>query len=92
MAVHPNSATGRWETVRESVPDPASAFPGHSGGTVMLRLALLFLVVALIAAFFGFGGIAAASAGIAKTLFYIFLVIFVVPLVMGLLAGRRTGL
>lgn len=54
----------------------------------MLRLALLFLLVALVAAVFGFGGVAEASAGIAQVLFYIFLAIFVVSLIFGLL-GRR---
>ncbi|OHB74091.1 MAG: DUF1328 domain-containing protein [Planctomycetes bacterium RBG_16_55_9] len=53
----------------------------------MLAWALIFLIVALIAAAFGFGGIAAAATGIAKTLFFIFLVVFVVLLVMALL-GR----
>lgn len=53
----------------------------------MLRLALFFLVVAIIAAVFGFGGIAAASAEIAKVLFFIFLVIFLALLVAGLMAG-----
>lgn len=55
----------------------------------MIRWALGFLVLALIAAFFGFGGIAAASAGIAKTLFFVFLVIFLVTFVMGLIGGRK---
>lgn len=55
----------------------------------MLRWAMGFLVLALIAAFFGFGGIAVASAGIAKTLFYVFLVVFLVTFVMGLLGGRK---
>ncbi|MEO8296075.1 MAG: DUF1328 domain-containing protein [Gemmatimonadota bacterium] len=55
----------------------------------MLRWALIFLVIAIVAAVFGFGGIAAASAGIAKTLFYIALVIFLVMLVMGLVAGKK---
>ncbi len=53
----------------------------------MLRLALFFLVVSIIAAVFGFGGIAAASATIARTLFFIFIVIFVVLLIGGLMAG-----
>jgi uncharacterized membrane protein YtjA (UPF0391 family) len=44
-------------------------------------MALIFLVVALIAEVFGFGGIAAGAAGIAK----LFLVVFVVSLIMGLL-------
>ena len=46
----------------------------------MLRWAIGFFVVALIAAFLGFGGIAIAFAGIAKILFYIFLVLFVISL------------
>jgi uncharacterized membrane protein YtjA (UPF0391 family) len=53
----------------------------------MLRLALFFLVISLVAALFGFGGIAAASADIARILFFIFVVIFVVLLVAGLMAG-----
>jgi uncharacterized membrane protein YtjA (UPF0391 family) len=53
----------------------------------MLKLALFFLVVSLIAALFGFGGIAAASADIARILFFIAIVIFVVLLVAGLMAG-----
>jgi uncharacterized membrane protein YtjA (UPF0391 family) len=56
----------------------------------MLRWALIFLVVAIIAAIFGFGGIASTAAGFAKILFYIALVIFLVMLIMGLAAGRRT--
>jgi len=45
----------------------------------------MFLIIALIAAAFGFGGIASAATGIAKTLFFIFLVVFVVLLVMNFL-------
>jgi uncharacterized membrane protein YtjA (UPF0391 family) len=54
---------------------------------VMLRLALFFLVISLIAALFGFGGIAAAAADIARILFFIFIVIFLALLVAGLMAG-----
>lgn len=50
----------------------------------MLGWALAFFIVALIAAVLGFTGVAVASAGIAKLLFYIFLVIFLVTLVMGM--------
>ena len=46
----------------------------------MLGWALTFLVVALIAAALGFGGIAGASAGIAKILFFVFLIFFVISL------------
>jgi uncharacterized membrane protein YtjA (UPF0391 family) len=48
----------------------------------MLYWALIFFVVALIAAAFGFGGIASASAGIAQVLFVIFLILLVASLVM----------
>jgi uncharacterized membrane protein YtjA (UPF0391 family) len=51
----------------------------------MLQLAAVFFVIALIAAIFGFGGIAAGAVEIAKVLFFIFLVVFVVTLIMGLI-------
>jgi uncharacterized membrane protein YtjA (UPF0391 family) len=51
----------------------------------MLRWALAFFIIALIAAVFGFGGIALAAAGIAKILFFLFLVLFLVALVSGLM-------
>lgn len=49
----------------------------------MLRWVWLFLILAIIAAIFGFAGIVTAAAGIAKVLFFIFLVIFVIGLIMG---------
>jgi uncharacterized membrane protein YtjA (UPF0391 family) len=55
----------------------------------MLNWAVVFLVIALIAALFGFGGIAGTAVGIAKLLFFIFLAVFVISLIMGL-AQRRT--
>jgi uncharacterized membrane protein YtjA (UPF0391 family) len=60
----------------------------HAGiHKAMLRLALFFLVVSLIAALFGFGGISAVAADIARILFFIFIVVFLVLLVAGLMAG-----
>jgi uncharacterized membrane protein YtjA (UPF0391 family) len=50
----------------------------------MLRWAIAFLIIAIVAAMFGFGGIAIAAAGIAKILFFIFLVLFLVALLGGL--------
>ena len=50
----------------------------------MLNWALMFFVIAIIAAIFGFGGIAIAAAGIAKLIFYLFLVLFLVSLLAGL--------
>ena len=55
----------------------------------MLRWALIFLVVGLIAGVLGFTGIAGTSIAIAKTLFFIFMVIFLVLLVVGITAGRK---
>ena len=49
----------------------------------MLSWALTFFVVAIIAAVLGFTSIAGAAAGIAKILFFVFLILFVVSLVMG---------
>lgn len=54
----------------------------------MLGYALTFLVVALIAGVLGFTTVAGAAIGIAKILFFVFLVLFVVSLVMHLVRGR----
>jgi uncharacterized membrane protein YtjA (UPF0391 family) len=57
----------------------------------MLGWALTFFIVALIAAVFGFGGIASAAAGIAKVLFFIFVVLFAIALIAGLMGrGKRS--
>jgi len=55
----------------------------------MLGWALTFLVVALIAALLGFGGIASASAGIAQIIFVIALVLFVVAMIARAVRGRN---
>ena len=54
----------------------------------MLRWAVVFFVVALIAALFGFGGIAVAAAGIAKIIFYLFLILLVISLLAHVLRGN----
>ena len=54
----------------------------------MLGWAITFLILGLIAALFGFTGIAGAAVGIAKILFFVFLVIFVVMLLMSFGRGR----
>jgi len=54
----------------------------------MLYWAAVFFVIALVAALFGFGGIAAGAVEVAKILFFVFLIIFAVTLVLGLI-GRR---
>ena len=55
----------------------------------MLRWALIFLVISLAAAVFGFTGIAAASADVARILFFVFVVAFAVLLILALTATRR---
>lgn len=55
----------------------------------MFGWALTFLVVALIAAVLGFGGIAGTAMGIAKLIFVVAIILFVVSLVYGLVSGRR---
>jgi uncharacterized membrane protein YtjA (UPF0391 family) len=54
----------------------------------MLGWAVTFLVIALVAAVFGFGGIASASAGIAQILFFVFVALFVIALVARAVRGR----
>jgi uncharacterized membrane protein YtjA (UPF0391 family) len=51
----------------------------------MLRWTLSFLILALVAAVFGFGGIASAAAGIAEILFFVFLLLFCASLIAGLI-------
>ena len=54
----------------------------------MLNWAATFLIIALVAGVFGFGGIAGTSVGIAKILFGVFLVLFVLSLVFGKIRKR----
>jgi uncharacterized membrane protein YtjA (UPF0391 family) len=57
----------------------------------MLSWALGFFILALIAAVFGFGGIAAEAVAIGKFLFVAFLIISAIALIAGIM-GRRRGL
>ena len=54
----------------------------------MLHYAVVFFIIALIAALFGFGGIAAGAMGIGKILFLVFIVLAVVSLLFGLVRKR----
>ncbi|MEG8021106.1 DUF1328 domain-containing protein [Sphingomonas aerolata] len=54
----------------------------------MLKLAITFLIIGLVLALLGFGGVGGAFIGIAKVLFFIAIALFVIFLVLGLLAGR----
>jgi len=54
----------------------------------MLSWFVTFLIVALIAAVLGFGGIAGMSIEIAKTIFFIAVILFIVSAVVGIARGR----
>jgi uncharacterized membrane protein YtjA (UPF0391 family) len=56
----------------------------------MFGWALTFLIVALIAAILGFGGIAAFAVDIAKIVFFVAIVLFVISAVIGLVRGRSS--
>jgi uncharacterized membrane protein YtjA (UPF0391 family) len=56
----------------------------------MLYWAIVFFLIAVVAAVFGFGGIAAGAATIAQVLFWIFLVVFLVSVVVGLARRGRS--
>lgn len=81
------AAASRWADIgdiatpltpqRSRPPQPKPEF-------TMLHYAVVFLVIALIAAVFGFGGIAASAVGIAKILFIIFAVLAVASFLFSL--------
>jgi uncharacterized membrane protein YtjA (UPF0391 family) len=54
----------------------------------MLHYAVVFLVIALIAAMFGFGGLAAGAVGVAKILFFVFVALSLASFLYGVLARR----
>ncbi|TVR06551.1 MAG: DUF1328 domain-containing protein [Salinarimonadaceae bacterium] len=58
----------------------------------MLGWALTFLVVAIIAAIFGFGGIAGAAVNIAQIIFFVAIALFLISALMGALRGRAPPL
>src|SRR3569832_372225 len=70
----------RWSTVNNV--DQLDCSP-------MLRIALLFLLIGLVAGVLGFGGIAGASFAIAKIFFFVFMVLFLIFLVAGITVARR---
>ena len=57
----------------------------------MLRWAFIFLIIGLVAGLLGFTGVAGASIAIAKTLFFVFIILFLVLLILGLTVARRVG-
>lgn len=61
-------------------------------GLAMLGWAVTFLVVALVAALFGFGGIAGTAVEAAKLIFFVAVVLFAISAVVGLMRGRSPTL
>jgi uncharacterized membrane protein YtjA (UPF0391 family) len=57
-------------------------------GEQMLRYAVVFLIIALVAGLLGFTGIAAGAVQIAKVLFFVFLLLFVASLIVGLMRRK----
>jgi uncharacterized membrane protein YtjA (UPF0391 family) len=55
----------------------------------MLNLVVTLLIIALIAAVLGFGGVAFAAVEIAKVIFFVVLLLFLIALVFGAVGGRR---
>jgi uncharacterized membrane protein YtjA (UPF0391 family) len=57
----------------------------------MIKWALIFLVIGLIAGALGFGSIAGMSFGIAKFLFVVAITLFVLFLILGLVAAKKVS-
>ena len=57
----------------------------------MLYWSIVFFIFAILAALFGFGGIAAGAAAIGKILFFIFLALFIISLVLGGFRNKPTA-
>jgi uncharacterized membrane protein YtjA (UPF0391 family) len=55
----------------------------------MLYWAAVFFIISIIAAVFGFGGIESAAGNIAVILFWVFLVLFIVSLLAGVVRRPR---
>ena len=57
----------------------------------LLRWAFIFLIISLLAAVFGFGGVSEGAADIAKVLFFIFVAIFAVLLILGVMTYKAVA-
>ena len=69
-------------------PPDVAAQHQEEPAVTLLKWALIFFLVSIVAGILGFTGISAASADIARFLFYVFLVIFLVLLILGLTIFR----
>jgi uncharacterized membrane protein YtjA (UPF0391 family) len=84
-----NLCSGRAVGCASAARQPRRSQTGiETEGLTMLSWVVTFLVIALIAGILGFGGIAGASIEIAKIIFFIAIVLFLVSAVVGLARGR----
>jgi uncharacterized membrane protein YtjA (UPF0391 family) len=81
----------QWNQTSRRAFFPQRVCPRKGMAMTILKWALIMLVVSLVAALFGFTDLAAASADVARVLFYIFVVIFLVLLVLGLTIFRAAS-
>src|SRR5262249_54470293 len=72
-----------------TLPRHAAAVPRlNARRTAMLGWAVTFLIVALVAALLGFGGIAGVAVEAAKIVFFVAIVLFAISVLAGLVRGR----
>jgi uncharacterized membrane protein YtjA (UPF0391 family) len=93
----PRSCSGaepHWNVLHDRGVDQAAAQASAQQARIMAMLgwALTFLIVALIAAVLGFGGIAGFAVEIAKIIFFVAIILFVISAVVGLMRGRSPTL
>jgi uncharacterized membrane protein YtjA (UPF0391 family) len=69
---------------RGETPDRADRRGPHA----MIKWAIIFFVISVIAGFFGFTGVASGARTIAKVLFFIALIVFLIVLVFGVMLGK----
>jgi uncharacterized membrane protein YtjA (UPF0391 family) len=82
-SVNPHPATRTASGTKAAAPRSSSTLARRTNAMTILKWALIFLAISVVAGIFGFTGISAASADLARILFYIFAVIFIVLLILG---------
>jgi uncharacterized membrane protein YtjA (UPF0391 family) len=75
--------------ISAKAPAPVVPAPRFETEAVMLGWVVTFLIIALISGVLGFGGVAGASIEIAKAIFFIAVVLFIVSAVVGVARGRK---
>jgi uncharacterized membrane protein YtjA (UPF0391 family) len=89
--LQPVTAFGKAKVQNRNHPAGTPLWPSQSygsGAMTILKWALIFFLVSVVAGILGFTGISAASADVARFLFYVFVVIFLVLLILGLTIFR----